>query len=246
MVAAKGAAPAGFGARRFRERGEPDLPGGARSGRGFHGTCHPQQAHCPTSAPRPLPAGIVLLKNRRFRGVGSPVLPLDRSRVKRVCVAGPLANSTEHMVRARAAAWEDGASARLGGPPQSSTAQRMGDRGSSGAGASQQPPSTPPRVSHRRLLTFTSQTSHHLPSQMGNYYGLYDTRSQSPLAAIRAELAPAGVEVRVPDMAMKTMALNYYDWPLESAVEVRLTGRRGGGGGPGGRGGGAGNGSWTA
>ena len=103
--------------------------------------------------------GIVLLKNDAplkgasggaGGGAGAPLLPLDRTKLKKVCVVGPLADSPEHL--------------------------------------------------------------------LGNYYGLWNrSLTASPLAALRAELAGSGVQVATDD-AMRLMAANYYDWPLESAL----------------------------
>lgn len=43
-------------------------------------------------------AGIVLLKNAAPRGSREPILPLNPATLQKLCVVGPLANSTEHMM----------------------------------------------------------------------------------------------------------------------------------------------------
>lgn len=59
----------------------------------------------PSHTRKPAPQGIVLLKNEapasRSPGSGSKLLPLDKARMKKVCVVGPLSDSPEHMVRAK-------------------------------------------------------------------------------------------------------------------------------------------------
>jgi hypothetical protein len=45
-----------------------------------------------------LPPGIVLLKNKAPAGSSKPLLPLDKSSLRKLCVLGPLANSAEHMM----------------------------------------------------------------------------------------------------------------------------------------------------
>jgi beta-glucosidase-like glycosyl hydrolase len=42
--------------------------------------------------------GIVLLKNKAPAGAAKPLLPLDKSSLKKLCVLGPLAHSAEHMM----------------------------------------------------------------------------------------------------------------------------------------------------
>jgi beta-glucosidase-like glycosyl hydrolase len=110
--------------------------------------------------------GIVLLKNdappppggskgggKQQGGGGAPaLLPLDKSKLKKVCVVGPLADSPEHL--------------------------------------------------------------------MGNYYGVWDKKlTASPLAAVREALKGTAAVVTT-DNAFKIMGANYYDWPLESALEA--------------------------
>jgi hypothetical protein len=73
----------------------------ARTGSKFDRSCRPRLD--------PSSAGIVLLKNDGFNGSPVPILPLDRSRLRRICVAGPLANSTEHLVRALGRGGPEGA-----------------------------------------------------------------------------------------------------------------------------------------
>jgi beta-glucosidase-like glycosyl hydrolase len=40
----------------------------------------------------------VLLKNKAPAGSSKPLLPLDKSSLKKLCVLGPLAHSAEHMM----------------------------------------------------------------------------------------------------------------------------------------------------
>ncbi|KAI8462979.1 MAG: glycoside hydrolase superfamily [Monoraphidium minutum] len=95
--------------------------------------------------------GMVLLKNAVPPGSSTPLLPLDKAQLRKVCVVGPLADSPEHM--------------------------------------------------------------------LGNYYGAFLKSMSSPLGSIRGELEPAGVTV-THDNSMRTLAANYYDWPLESALQA--------------------------
>jgi len=61
----------------------------------------------PTHPPTPPPTGLilltylsgtVLLKNDMVPGTSTPLLPLDKSALSKVCITGPLADSAEHMM----------------------------------------------------------------------------------------------------------------------------------------------------
>lgn len=43
-------------------------------------------------------AGTVLLQNNPVPGTSTPILPLDKGALSKVCITGPLADSAEHMM----------------------------------------------------------------------------------------------------------------------------------------------------
>jgi hypothetical protein len=180
-----------------------------------------------------------MLKNEPFKGAASRLLPLDKSKLKRVCVVGPLADSPEHMVRT----FDMKLVACIRGVKLAACETAAGENQDC-AECRPKPDFSPPALCS-------------LPLQMGNYYGVWEKSAPSPLQAIKTELGAFCDLIRIPisvrtvhmhhaysnltnshfnrrnrrlpgssnvevktNAALKLMSINYYDWPLESALEV--------------------------